>query len=83
MEAVGCAQVSRSPFCHCWLPPLGAQAPARPLEITLLPPPPSVDREFSYLLNDRAYVAMFVISPEHGVALLCPYDFDLAPDVIP
>lgn len=46
-----------------------------PLSAQFLPPEPSaVGRELHYSLSDRAYVAIFVILPGHGVALLYPFN---------
>ncbi len=54
---------------------LAQQPSATPLEAAFLPVQPTFnDREFGYSLNDRAYVAMFVILPGRGVALLYPYN---------
>jgi hypothetical protein len=46
-----------------------------PLSAQFLPPESThLTREFRYALNDRAYVAVFVILPGRGVALLYPFN---------
>ena len=48
---------------------------AGPLSAQFLPPDPSsTTRELRYSLSDRAYVAVFVILPAHGVAVLYPFN---------
>src|SRR5579872_7520495 len=49
---------------------------SEPLTAQFLPPESqgSVTRELRYSLNDRAYVAIFVILPSRGVGLLYPFN---------
>jgi hypothetical protein len=52
-----------------------------PLSAEFLPTQPSdQSRQLHYSLNDRAYVAIFVILPGHGVALLYPFNEQVSPE---
>ena len=52
-----------------------------PLSAQLRPAEPNArTRELRYSLSDRAYVAIFVILPGHGVALLYPFNAQTAPE---
>ncbi len=52
-----------------------------PLSAQFLPPQPNtVSRELHYQLSDRAYVAIFVILPGHGVAILYPFNSETQPE---